>query len=423
MHSQKSRVNRRRNFNGIVLNLTLAGLFGWAGTTLTAQDSWTYKTTMPTARGFVSGCALEGKIYVIGGFPTHFSVTSVVESYDPLTDSWSRLASLPSGRCGHATCSFDGKVYVSGDHMLNWGCPYHCTYCINHFYHNLYDNKYIMRRYGIERIINELKLLKENYNLTFIKFHDEDFLMRPLDNLRELSQAYKQEIGIPFVIETNPRSVTEEKVKILKEMNCVSASLAIETGNPRLRREVLKRVDTEEDIISAFSLLKEADIRAVAFNMLGIPFETRQTYMETVDLNRRARVHYPDMGFFYPFDGTELRDLSVKEGLFDPDDKNSAVYLRDRPTLHFKDLSERELIEMCNVFSLYVKLPEVYEPFIRRSELQDDLGIKLRKKLIEIYDKTVFLNDGWYVNDGHEAGYLEDLENIVEEDGASLPLT
>ncbi len=36
---------------------------------------------------------------------------------------------------------FNGKVYVSGDHMMNWGCPYHCTYCINHFYHGLYDNK------------------------------------------------------------------------------------------------------------------------------------------------------------------------------------------------------------------------------------------------------------------------------------------
>ena len=23
---------------------------------------------------------------------------------------------------------FDGKAYISGDHMLNWGCPYHCTY-------------------------------------------------------------------------------------------------------------------------------------------------------------------------------------------------------------------------------------------------------------------------------------------------------
>ena len=56
---------------------------------------------------------------------------------------------------------YDGNVYKSGDHMLNWGCPYHCTYCINHLYHEMYDNKYHMRRYSVNRIIEELKFLKE----------------------------------------------------------------------------------------------------------------------------------------------------------------------------------------------------------------------------------------------------------------------
>jgi len=36
---------------------------------LAVEDVWTSKADMPTARGFVSGCVLEGKIYVIGGFP------------------------------------------------------------------------------------------------------------------------------------------------------------------------------------------------------------------------------------------------------------------------------------------------------------------------------------------------------------------
>ena len=126
---------------------------------------------------------------------------------------------------------FQGKILIGGDHMLNWGCPYHCTYCVNHFYHTMYENvgKYPMRRYSVPRIIAELKYLKEKYKLEFFKFFDEDFLMRPLENLRELSDVYRREVNVPFAIETNPRSVSEERVELLKNMNCASAALGIET--------------------------------------------------------------------------------------------------------------------------------------------------------------------------------------------------
>lgn len=316
---------------------------------------------------------------------------------------------------------FDGKAYVSGDHMLNWGCPYHCTYCINAFYHNMYDNKYFMRRYSVKRIIEELKHLTERYGLAFFKFHDEDFLMRPIENLRELSEAYRQEVNIPFVIETNPKSVTEQKVKLLKDMNCVSASIGIETGDSNLRRGLLKRVDSEADVIRAFSLFAESDIRTSSFNMLGIPFESRESYRSTIELNRKANAQYPNIGFFYPFEGTELREISIKEGFFNPKDEEKIVYQRDKPALHFDNLSEEELIEMRNVFVLYVKLPKCYEPFIRRSENQDDLGVELRRKLLEIYDKTVWSNDAWYIDDGSEANYLNELNEILRKHG-SKPL-
>lgn len=310
---------------------------------------------------------------------------------------------------------FDGHVYVGGDHMLNWGCPYHCTYCVNHFTHELYDNRYLMRRYSVGRIIAELKFLKDRYGLQFIKFHDEDFLMRPLESLRALSRNYRQEVGLPFVIETNPKSVTEEKVELLKYMNCASASLGIETGDATLRKTLLKRVDTETDIVRAYSLLKSAGIRTASFNMLGIPYESRETYRATVELNRKAGVQYPNIGFFYPFEGTMLRDISIEQGFFDPGEQEDNVFRRDKPALRFPNLTEGELIEMRNAFVLYVKLPDRYAPFIRRSENQDNVGRRLRRKLLEAYDELVWANDGWYDDRGREDQYVRDLEAILHE--------
>jgi predicted secreted protein/N-acetylneuraminic acid mutarotase len=97
----------------ILCSLMLSGLLGRTSMSLAAEDTWTYKADMPTARVFTGGCVLDGKIYVIGGAPSQ-SATSAVDMYDPIADTWTRMANMPSARCYHATCTFDGDVYVFG---------------------------------------------------------------------------------------------------------------------------------------------------------------------------------------------------------------------------------------------------------------------------------------------------------------------
>jgi N-acetylneuraminic acid mutarotase len=106
-------------FNGYRIKLMLvgfiiSGLMGRAGISLAVEDTWTYKTDIPTVRGFTSGTVVDGKIYVIGGFPSHYSVTPVNEMYDPIVDTWTRMADMPSARCAHATCTYNGKIYAFG---------------------------------------------------------------------------------------------------------------------------------------------------------------------------------------------------------------------------------------------------------------------------------------------------------------------
>jgi radical SAM superfamily enzyme YgiQ (UPF0313 family) len=233
---------------------------------------------------------------------------------------------------------FDGKVYQGGDHMLFWGCPNRCTYCINASYRQLYGPKAgpFLRHYSVDRIIKELKYLVDKWGINFFKFHDEDFCLKSLDYFNELADKYKKEIGIPFVIMANAHTINEEKIALLKKMNCVSVTLGIETGNEYLRKNILKRVETKEEIINAFKMLNRAGIRTSAFNMLGIPFENRKTVMETIELNRRAEVRYPNAGFFFPLEKTELREIAIKNGFFDGNPE--AVFRNDIPTLVFPDV-------------------------------------------------------------------------------------
>ncbi|MFI5151677.1 MAG: B12-binding domain-containing radical SAM protein [Bacteroidia bacterium] len=194
----------------------------------------------------------------------------------------------------HFLKPYDGNLYIGGDHMIYWGCPSHCTYCINHAYRNLYGTKAgkFIRCYSVDRIINELKFLVQKWGINFFKFHDEDFCIKPLPYFRYLSEEYRKHINIPFTAMVNAHNITKEKIELLAQMNCVSISIGIETGNEKLRKEVLKRHETKEEIIKAIHLLNDAGIRTCAFNMLGIPFETRKTIMETIELNRKSQVRY-----------------------------------------------------------------------------------------------------------------------------------
>jgi hypothetical protein len=92
----------------------MVGLLGITSITLSQDYPWTFKTPMPTGRGFTSGTVIDGKIYMIGGFPSHYSVTAANEMYDPATDQWTVMEPMPQGRCAHASCTLNGKMYVFG---------------------------------------------------------------------------------------------------------------------------------------------------------------------------------------------------------------------------------------------------------------------------------------------------------------------
>ena len=51
---------------------------------------------------------------------------------------------------------------------------------------------------------------------------------------------------------------------------------------------------------------------------------------------------------------------------------------------------------------------------LKRSENIDETGVKLRRKLLEIYDKTVWNNNGWYLDDGRKESYLEEMRGIAK---------
>ncbi len=109
-------------FGSSKISLMLIGLLGLASVSLAAEDTWTTKADMPTARHVLSSSVVDGKIYAIGGSPGN--CISIVEKYDPATDTWTRKADMPMSTGAASSSTVNGRIYVMGG-VPSWqAAPY-----------------------------------------------------------------------------------------------------------------------------------------------------------------------------------------------------------------------------------------------------------------------------------------------------------
>ena len=101
----------------------IGGVAAWSDTAVprlaveaydAAADSWIVGFAPPPRPKSYAGCAaLDGKIYVIGGWDGH-SELSRVDRFDPATNTWDTVAPLPWPRWALAGCAYEGYVYAIG---------------------------------------------------------------------------------------------------------------------------------------------------------------------------------------------------------------------------------------------------------------------------------------------------------------------
>jgi radical SAM superfamily enzyme YgiQ (UPF0313 family) len=182
-----------------------------------------------------------------------------------------------------------------------------------------------------------------------LHFCDTDFLVSmKFPYLQELSCLYKKEVGLPFMMQAGAETINEGNIKLLKEMNCITMSIGVETGSESLRRKVLHKNISNERIKYAFRLAKEYGIRTTANYMIGLPFETEEDVMESIRFNKELLPPSIAVTYFIPFVGTEFYNLCIEKGYYKKFDPDADTY-RESP-LETEYLSNRRINELLDIF-------------------------------------------------------------------------
>ena len=213
----------------------------------------------------------------------------------------------------------DPLPYLRRDYMTmtSRGCPNRCTYCFNNHLRKLYHGKgrYVRRR-SVRSVLDELARAKATLPLERIQFYDDVFTS-DLPWLERLAKRYTRQIGLPFWCSVNPYFVDRDVVRLLAEMGCWEVQMGVQTVNRRLRKEVLRRPERVAHVSRAVELLQAAGIKCVLDNISGIPGETEQHLLESLEFYNSVRPSRISDYYLRYYPGTEMVDIAREMGALD----------------------------------------------------------------------------------------------------------
>jgi anaerobic magnesium-protoporphyrin IX monomethyl ester cyclase len=200
------------------------------------------------------------------------------------------------------------------------GCPFSCTYCFNEKYRALYSHsKKYVRHFSVQRAIAELKVTLEFFSPQSPIIFTSDSFGIDLSWMEDFFREYSKITTLPFVVLLRPELASEKCIGILKKYNCFSVAIGVESGSERVRKEILNRNYSNQDLLEVAERLHNAGLKFRTYNIIGLPTESTDEMFETIEINISMKTDYPRPSIFSPFPGTQLTKKAIEMGYL-PDD-------------------------------------------------------------------------------------------------------
>lgn len=231
--------------------------------------------------------------------------------------------------------------------LLGRGCPFQCTYCCNHALARLATGKYVRLR-SPENIVEEILDLKATYPYMSEVYLEVETLGFNQEWAIELCRQLEQmnaDLEIPIEFGSNlritPHSDYDDLFTAFKKCGFRFVNIGLESGSERLRREVLKRNYSNDDIIKAVREAKEHGLEVGIYNLIGIPGETRRDFRDTIKVTRACQPGWFLLSVFFPYPGTVLHTVCEESGLLDGPIEHG--YERRKPIMSQPGFSKRQI--------------------------------------------------------------------------------
>ncbi|NOZ49207.1 MAG: radical SAM protein [Chloroflexi bacterium] len=246
----------------------------------------------------------NGEIYIS-------PISPIIEDLDSLPfpahdlfkiDHYTNLQPLTDGLDPHAR---------SFTILTSRGCPYQCIFCSKPVTGNTWRGR------SVENVIAEWRWLVEGLHATEIGVTDDIWnlkLPRAKDICRQLVAEGLNTVSWTTVHGMKVNHTDAELFHLMKAAGAKRVGFGVESGDPWILRNVIRKGQTLDQVRNAFRWAKAADLQTMGFFIFGMPRDTEETMEKTIQL---ALELDPDLANFMlaaPFPGTKMWDMIEEEG-------------------------------------------------------------------------------------------------------------
>lgn len=186
------------------------------------------------------------------------------------------------------------------------GCPFACNFCMN-------PGGRIVRPRTVETTLNEIEWLVENMKPKSVLFGDEIFTVKR-DRAAEICRGLiKRGLHkkVSWWCQTHVSTIDEELARLMKEANCYTVGLGVETGDEEKLKNMGKGTSIPR-IMKAVKIMKKVKLKFNTFIILGQPNETYESAKKTVDFAVKLNPTIPVFGLMVPYPGTKIAEMARK---------------------------------------------------------------------------------------------------------------
>ncbi len=233
------------------------------------------------------------------------------------------------------------------------GCPFDCVFCANGSVHGKK-----VRYMSIERVINEVNNMIKNYKLTTLMIEDDHFLFdknRAKKILRKL-QCYNIKIEFPNGIALY--AINEEIGKLLKEAGTTSLALAVESGSDYVLKNIINKPHTKQMIKSKVEILRKNNIDIQAFIVIGLPKETDEHRLETLNMLKDIGFDWVHIFIAIPIVGSRLYDICISNNYLVNNNMNDNI--TSKASIKTPDIDPLQIEKYAYFMNLYINFKHNY---------------------------------------------------------------
>lgn len=196
------------------------------------------------------------------------------------------------------------KQVIAMPLMFSRGCPFNCCFCASH---SIHGKK--VRYNSLERIKSDIKLSVDKYQVNTITVWDDNFFVDKEQAIILLEYFKDLNLTVEFVNGFPVYQMDDDMANHLKMSGIEVVTLAIESGNPRVLKDIIHKPLKLEMVPKAIACLNKYDIYVKGLFVIGFPGETLEDIQEIMDFIHSSGLNWVDIFIASPLPGSDLYDV------------------------------------------------------------------------------------------------------------------